>query len=112
MPKFKLVALSSPKAGREAEFHQWYQGTHLPEMVAFAGMQGAQRFELVAKLMGADDNKFLAIYDIECDDPRAFLGAVGKASAEGRLTRGEASDMSTTYTALFRELDVRVTPKK
>jgi hypothetical protein len=108
MPKFKLVALSTPVAGKEDEFHAWYQNEHLPQIIALPGGQGAQRYKLVAKLMGADPNQYLAIYDIECDDPMAFLGALGQASAEGKLTQTDANDMGTVYTALFEEIGERV----
>jgi hypothetical protein len=108
MAKFKLVALTTPVAGKEKEFHAWYQNTHLPELVAFPGMTGAQRYKLVAKLAGSDNNPWLAIYDIETDDAMAFLGAVGQAAATGKLTQSTASDMATTYTALFQEHGERV----
>ena len=111
MAKFKMIALTTPVAGKEDAFHDWYQNTHLPELVAMPGMTGAQRYQLVAKLMGSDTNPWLAIYDIECDDPMAFLGAVGQASASGKMTPSDASDMATTYTALFTEYGERVTPK-
>ncbi|MGE3692466.1 MAG: hypothetical protein AB7F98_13910 [Novosphingobium sp.] len=103
MPKCKIVALTTPKPGQEKEFADWYQNTHLPEMTSFAGSQGAQRFQLVAKMMGADTNQFLAIYDIECDDPGAYLAAVGAAAQAGKLTPGTWSQDETTYTALFVE---------
>ncbi|MEO5586637.1 MAG: hypothetical protein ABIQ81_02980 [Novosphingobium sp.] len=108
MPKFKLVALSTPVAGKEDEFHDWYQNVHLPQIVGLPGGQGAQRYQLVAKLMGGDPNQYLAIYDIECDDPMSFLGALGQASAEGKLTQTAANDMGSIYTALFSELGERV----
>ncbi|MGB8363128.1 MAG: hypothetical protein ACLQUZ_11385 [Rhizomicrobium sp.] len=111
MAKFKLIALTTPVPGKEDAFHDWYQHIHLPELVAIAGMQGAQRYQLVAKLAGSDTNPWLAIYDIECVDPMAFLGAVGQASASGKLTPSDASDMATTYTALFSEYGERVVPK-
>jgi hypothetical protein len=108
MAKFKLVALATPVAGKEDEFHDWYQDTHLPQMNALPGGRGAQRFQLVAKLMGADVNQYMAIYDVEIDDPMAYLGALGQASAEGRLTQSASNDMGTVYTALFSELGERV----
>lgn len=111
MPNFKLLALTTPVAGKEEEFHEWYQNHHLPEMVSFPGMQGAQRYKLTAKLMGSDTNPWLAIYDLETDDPMAFLGAVGQAAASGKMTQSDASDMATTYTALFEEYGERVVPK-
>ena len=110
MPKCKLIALTTPLPGKEAEFHDWYQNTHLPELVSFPGMEGAQRYELVAKLMGSDTNPWLAIYDIDIDDPMAFLGAMGQAAGEGKLTPAIYQDMATTYTALFTEHGERVVP--
>lgn len=108
MAKFKLVALSRPVAGKEDEFHEWYQTKHLPELVGLPGGVGAQRYKLVAKLMGSDVNEYLALYDIECDDPMEFLGALGAASHDGRMTRTDANDMGSVYTALFAEMGERV----
>ncbi len=110
MPSCKLVALTRPLPGREADYHDWYQNVHLPELVNTFKMKGAQRYKLVAKLMGADENEFLAIYDIECDDPAALLGEMGQAAASGKMTQSDASDMGTTYTALFQEYAPRVVP--
>jgi hypothetical protein len=36
---------------------------------------------------------------------------MGQAAAEGKLTQSTASDMATTYTALFTEYGARVEPK-
>jgi len=110
MPKCKMIALTTPLPGKEAEFHDWYQNTHLPELVSL-GMEGAQRYQLVAKLMGADTNQWMAIYDIDVDDPVAFLGKLGAAAESGEMTPGTAQDMATTYTALFTEYGERVEPK-
>ncbi len=106
----KLVALTRPLPGREADYHEWYDKVHLPELVETFGLVGAQRFKLVAKLMGADQNEFMAIYDIETDDPAALLGAMGAASKSGKLTQSDAQDFATCYTALFCEMGERVVP--
>ena len=111
MAKFKLVALTTPVAGKEKEFHAWYQNEHLRQLVAFPGVKGAQRYKLTARLVGSDNNPWLAIYDLETDDPFAFLATVGQAAASGKLTQSDASDVATTYTALFEEYGERVFPK-
>ncbi|WP_404480879.1 hypothetical protein [Novosphingobium sp. BL-52-GroH] len=108
--KMKLVALTRPLPGREAEFNEWYDTTHLPELVNKFGMAGAQRYKLAARLMGSDENEFLAIYDIEADDPMTFLGAMGAAAKSGELTTNDAQDFGTCYTALFTEHGERVVP--
>ena len=111
MPKMKLVALTRPQPGREEEYHEWYNTKHLPELVNKLGMDGAQRYKLVAKLMGNDPNEYLAIYDFEVDDPMAFLAAVGEKSQSGELTQSDAQDFGTCYTALFTEYGDRVLPE-
>ena len=111
MPKYKLLALTTPVAGKEKEYHDWYNNVHLPELLTFNGMKKAQRYKLETKLIGADTNPFLAIYDIECPDGLAFLGEMGQAAASGKLTQSDAADMSSTYTALFSEYGEPVLPK-
>jgi hypothetical protein len=110
MAKMKMIALTTPLPGKEDEFHDWYQNVHLPELVNGLGMEGAQRYQLVAKLMGADENQYLAIYDIEADDPGAFMGKMGEFAGSGQMTPATTQDMATTYTAVFVEMAERVTP--
>jgi hypothetical protein len=110
MPQCRLIALTTPLPGREQEYHDWYNNVHLPELVNLFNMDGAQRFELVAKLMGADTNQYLAIYEFEADDPAATLAKMGEAAQSGKMTPSDAQDMGTTYTALFQEIGPRLTP--
>lgn len=105
MAKFKLIALTTPVPGKEAAYHAWYQNQHLVELTSmFADIKSAQRYKLAAKLVGGDNNQYLAIYEIESDDPTKLLAEIGEASAAGKLTQTDASDMSTTYTALFEAI--------
>jgi hypothetical protein len=110
MPKMKLIALTTPLPGKEEEFHDWYNNTHLPELVNGLGMKGAARYQLVAKLMGADENPYLAIYDIEADDPGAFMAKMGEFAQSGKMTPATTQDMATTYTAMFVEMGVECKP--
>jgi hypothetical protein len=72
---------------------------------------GAQRYKLTAKLAGSDSNPWLAVYDLETDDPMSFLGALGEAASAGKLTQSDSSDMATTCSALFEEYGERVLPR-
>ena len=110
MPQCRLIALTTPLPGREEEYHDWYNNVHLPELVNMFNMDGAQRFELVAKLMGGDDNQYLAIYEFEADDPAAMLAKMGEAAQSGKMTQSDAQDMGKTYTALFQDIGPRLTP--
>ena len=111
MAKCKLVALTTPLPGKEAEFHDWYQNAHLPEIISVPGFVGAQRFQLVAKMMGSDENQYLAIYDAETDDPGALMAGIGALAQSGKMTPPIYQDMATTYTALFTGCDEYVKAK-
>ena len=110
MAQIKMVALTTPLPGKEGEFNDWYQNAHLPELVNGLSMQGAQRYKLVAKMAGADENQYLAIYDIEADDPGAFLAQMGEFAGSGQMTPPTTQDMATTYLGVFVEHGERVTP--
>jgi len=103
MAKFKMIVLSSPVPGEEARFNDWYQNTHIPEVLTVPGMQGAQRYRLFAKLLGSGSNEWLTIYDIESDDPAALPAAMNEASTSGKRTRSDSLNISTAYSALFSE---------
>ena len=104
----KLVALTTPLPGREQDYHDWYNDVH--ELVNGLGMQGAQRFELVAKMQGADTNQYLAIYDVETDDPAGFLAKMGELAQSGGMTMTDSQDMAVGYTAFFRAIGDRLEP--
>jgi len=104
MPKMRMIALTTPQPGREDEYHEWYNNTHLPELVNLFGMEQASRWELVAKLMGSDPNQYLAIYEFEADDPAQILAKFGEAAQGGKLTQSDAQDFGTCYTAVFQQL--------
>ena len=46
MAKHHLLAFPNPVAGREDEFNRWYDGQHLPDMLAVPGFVSGQRFAL------------------------------------------------------------------
>lgn len=69
MRRFKMLVFSEPFAGQEEAFNAWYTGHHLADICALPGFTAAQRFTLHSVSMGTALNKYLAIYDVETDDP-------------------------------------------
>ncbi len=105
MTKFKIVALTKPVMGKEAEFHEWYENTHIPEMLLFPGMKKAQRYKQVTTLMGEEANPWLAIFDVELNDSKELLDEMKRAADLGRTTSTDAVDMDTVQEALFEAKD-------
>jgi hypothetical protein len=110
MAQCMLVALTTPLPGHEQDYHDWYNNVHLPELVDGLGLRGAQRFELVTKVQGADTNQYMAIYDVETDDPEGFMAKMGAFAQSGKLTPGDATDSAVGYTAFFRAIGDRLEP--
>ena len=107
--QYRLIALSKPVEGKEQEFHDWYDNTHIPQILALPGFTAAQRFKLTQPLgPQADSFPFLTIYEAETDDFGATLGALIQASQSGNLTPSDAADKQN-YTAFYEVHAERVT---
>ena len=89
MAKWLLVVETNcADAVREAEFNEWYDKTHLPDVLETPGFIRATRYENTEPSAGKA--KFLAAYEIETDDIDAFQKAnaanMGKKRAAGRMS--------------------------
>ena len=70
---------SSPE--QAAQYHEWYSGTHLREIVALDGFVAARRFAPLDV-----DGSFIAIYEIDADDIAAVQVRLAEVVASGRLS--------------------------
>ncbi len=63
MERHLVVVMSNPVEGREEEFHDWYENTHLDEVLATCGWTSAERFTLSAEQGVACGYTHLALYE-------------------------------------------------
>jgi hypothetical protein len=108
MGRYKLVVLSNPVKGREAEYNDWYSNQHLDDVVAIPGFASALRLKHLTPVSGEFDLKYLAIYDMDAEDPQAALSALTKAT-EGGMIISEALDLTTLQCAVFEVCSSEVT---
>jgi hypothetical protein len=92
MASYTLIALSNAKPGREEDYNQWFDGTHVPEVLAVEGFKSVQRLKLAPaqRTPGPHPYAFAALYRIETSDLAATLSGLGRAVQNG--TRTDASD--------------------
>ncbi|HME49422.1 hypothetical protein [Mycobacterium sp.] len=77
MPRGIMYVETMPVSGdEEADYHEWYNDTHLAEIVSVEGIVSARRF---APIDG--NGPFIAIYELDSDD---LAGAVARLAALGR----------------------------
>lgn len=88
MPRGVYVVRTRPVSPeREAEFNEWYDGTHVPELLAVPGFVSARRYRQVG---GDGEAEYLAVYEIDADDLSAPVQELRRRSAAGETTRSDA----------------------
>jgi len=94
MSRYKLVVLTRPAPGREADYNAWYDKVHLPDVLAVPGFEAAERLSLERTVRGDPDgaSPYLAIYDVETEDPDGALAALSQAVSSGQMTLSDAMD--------------------
>ena len=85
--KYKMVVFTSAADGRDEDFNDWYQNTHLKQLVGIKSIVSAQRFRFNSNIVpGSEDPpRYLAIYEIETDDIATVLRDMNELAASGRM---------------------------
>ena len=90
MPKGMIYLQTMPVSpDREAEYHEWYNDTHLEEICAVEGITGARRF---APTDG--EGPFIAIYELDCDDLDGVVDRLRELGASGKMSSLQYLNMS------------------
>lgn len=86
MAKQLMVVFSNSAEGKDAEFNEWYDRAHAPDLLSIDGVESCQRFE-IANPEGAT-HRYLAMYELTRDG-NEIMGDLMEGMASGKF---EASD--------------------
>ncbi|HVQ98732.1 MAG TPA: hypothetical protein VMS16_08020 [Mycobacterium sp.] len=82
MPKGIMYVASLPVSpDKEADYHDWYNETHLAELSKIDGIVSARRF---APTDG--EGPFIAIYELDSDNLDGVLERMGELAASGQMS--------------------------
>ena len=113
MAKGLLIVLTKPSSeDREEEFNEWYDDTHLVDLVNVPGVTSASRYKLAdAQVVeGASlGNPYLAIYELEGDDLSQVTAAINGAASDGRFRMSDSIDRGTGQSVVFELITAPVT---
>jgi hypothetical protein len=110
MAHFKYVVFTEPKPGQEQAYNDWYDNEHLADVIAVEGFVAAQRFRLVdVPGNGSPASRYLAIYEIEAEDPNAVLDRLVEIGTNGGMAISEALDRDSAKTFLYQPIGARMT---
>jgi hypothetical protein len=87
MTRHLLLVSANAADGQDAEFHQWYDEEHMPEVLQVPGFVRAQRFVAVPSTAGQlPPHNYLAVYEIETEDLPGALASLSTAAAGMHLS--------------------------
>jgi hypothetical protein len=85
-----LIESNCADPSRDQEFNEWYNNTHLPDLLKLPGVLQAQRYKNDNPAEG--QSMYLAIYNLEVDDIEAALAGADEY-AKGLAEQGRMSDL-------------------
>lgn len=103
MGKYVMVVQSQPKPGRDEEYNAWYDSTHYEEIRALPGVTGGRRFTKTPIELGAPGLAYLAIFEIEADNPGAVMQEMGRRSQDGTWKGCDALDAPATVLWIYEQ---------
>ena len=69
---------SAARPGEDDVFNHWYDTVHIPDVLTVPGFRSCSRYRLVDA--AATTPRYLAVYEVETNDPQATLGKLFEAS--------------------------------
>lgn len=105
MGKYVMVVQSQAKPGRDQDFNAWYDSTHLADILAIPGIKSGRRFTSTEVGLGAAVMPYLAIFEVELDDPRTIMAEMGKRSQDGTMKGSDAVDGPATILRFYEHYE-------
>ena len=99
--RYLQVTFSNPVEGKEAEFNEWYDKVHIPELLAIPGMLSATRYDLrdaeIYRVEGgfAPEHRYLTIYEME-GDADAILAKIMECVSSGEMVMSDSLDLPSS----------------
>ncbi|MET0362989.1 MAG: hypothetical protein ABW048_14710 [Sphingobium sp.] len=98
MARFQMVVLTKATDGRLDELATWYDNQHIPDLLRVPGFVAGTR-SVLRKLGGPEqslDWDFMAIYDLEGDDPMTIIAEAGRRLGTDEMPLSPALNSSLT----------------
>ncbi len=105
MATYHVLIFTNPVEGRDDEFHEWYENTHLDDVLATAGFTAAKRYGLEMGIGLDMPNSHLAIYEGEGDSAEEVMHRLN--STRDQRDMSDSIDGSQAAIWVFSELGER-----
>jgi hypothetical protein len=110
MARHTFVVFTNPTEGREDEFNDWYDNTHLGDVLKVEGFVAAQRFKLAETDPPQDfSHCYLGLYEVESDDLGKVAQALSEVGGSGAMFISESLDRTDAIARYFTPITDRRT---
>lgn len=106
--KFIQVVFANPVEGKDAEFNEWYDNVHIPDLLKVPGMLSAKRYDLheaaVYDYEGGfrPEHRYLCIYEME-GDVDAILAEIMESVASGKAVMSDSLDLAASRMSFWTQ---------
>ena len=100
------LAFANPVPGRDAEFLDWYEHTHVPDLLATPGFVSARRFALhprSATMFPAPPQRYLVLYELD-GDIEAAMSHIATKVETGEIVLSDAMDYESVAMSFWTQL--------
>jgi hypothetical protein len=109
MARYLFVVFTKPVPGREDEFNDWYTNTHLDDVLDLGDYVSAQRFKFVYSSGEEPSREYMALYEVETDDPVETQRRLIEVVATDAMPFSPAIDRSMSVGWYFEPLTEKIT---
>jgi hypothetical protein len=104
LPRHLVIVHGNASDNRDDELNEWYDGEHLPDVLAVPGFIRATRYAAQPSVHGElPEHKYLAIYEIEADSLQGALKALSGAARGMHISDALGPDMKVfAYTQISK----------
>lgn len=103
--RYLVMVLTEPTEGNEDAFNDYYEHTHLDEVLATTHFSSAQRYRLVNQAGNACPLPYLALYETEAEDSAAVLKDLNET--RGQRLQSETLNRRTAGVWVFETIGTR-----
>ncbi len=102
MAKYMLVVPSAALPGRDDEYNTWYDNEHLGDVCAIPGIIAGKRYDALPSSPMTPPAPYLAIYEIEAEDPNAAIAEIQRRAGAGEMKISPALDVTSAPMWLYK----------
>lgn len=110
MPRYVWMVSAAAKPGQEAEFNDFYDRQHVPDVLKSPGLLSCRR--LRARQEPPLAGRYVALYEIESDNPEASIRRLYSLLGTDAMPPNPATDRSQTRVTLYEVIAMHGSPSK